>query len=83
VTDPAWAARRRLLRDRERLSEVQFILMWKDLIDGDQTAKIRTAWIAKQELRALLATAQRGSQRHDVAHRLHRFNSWCARSGLP
>ncbi len=41
------------------------------------------AWIAKEELRALLATAQRGGQRHDVAHRLHRFNSWCARSGLP
>jgi len=57
--------------------------MWNDLIDGGQTAKIRTAWIAKQELRALLATAQRGGQRHDVAHRLHRFNSWCARSGLP
>jgi len=23
-----------------------------------------------------------GGQRHDVAHRLHRFNSWCAQSGL-
>ena len=21
--------------------------------------------------------------RHDIAYRLHRFNSWCARSGLP
>ncbi len=57
--------------------------MWNDLINGDPTAKILTAWIAKEELRALLATAQRGGQRHDVAHRLHRFNSWCARSGLP
>jgi len=82
-TDPAWAARRRLLRGRERLSEAQFIRMWNDLIDGDPTGKILTAWIAKEELRALLATAERGGQRHDVAHRLHRFNSWCARSGLP
>jgi transposase len=69
--------------DRERLSEAQFIRMWNDLIDGDATGKILTAWIAKGELRALLATAQRGGQRHDVAHRLHRFNSWCAASGLP
>lgn len=82
-TDPAWAARRRLLRGRERLSEAQFVRMWNDLIDGDPTAKILTAWIAKEELRALLATAQRGGQRHDIAHRLHRFNSWCAASGLP
>ncbi len=82
-TDPAWAARRRLLRGRERLSEAQFIRMWNDLIDGDPTGMILTAWIAKEELRALLATAQRGGQRHDVAHRLHRFNSWCANSRLP
>ncbi len=77
------AARRRLLRGRERLSEAQFIRMWNDLIDGDPTGKILTAWIAEEELRALLATAQRGGQRHDVAHRLHKFNSWCAKSGLP
>jgi transposase len=82
-TDPAWAARRRLLRGRERMSEAQFIRMWNDLIDDDPTGKILTAWIAKEELQALLATAQRGGQRHDVAHRLHRFNSWCASSGLP
>ena len=82
-TDPAWAARRRLLRGRERLSEAQFSRMWNDLSDGDPSGAILTAWIAKEELRALLATAQRGGQRHDVAHRLHRFNSWCASSGLP
>jgi transposase len=81
--DPAWAARRRLLRGRERLSDSQFTKMWNDLVDGDTTGKILTAWIAKEELRALLATARTGGQRHDIAHRLHRFNSWCARSGLP
>ena len=82
-TDPAWAARRRLLRGRERLSEAQFTRMWNDLVDSDPTGEILTAWIAKEELRALLATARTGGQRHDVAHRLHRFNSWCADSGLP
>ena len=37
----------------------------------------------RRRTRALLATARTGGQRHDVAHRLHRFNSWCATSGLP
>jgi len=31
----------------------------------------------RRRTRALLATARTGGQRHDVAHRLHRFNSWC------
>lgn len=34
-TDTAWAARRRLLRGRERLSPAQFTKMWNDLMDGD------------------------------------------------
>ena len=82
-TDPAWAARRRLLRGWERLSKAQFAKMWNDLMDGDPSTAILVAWIAKEELRKLLATARTGGQRHDVAHRLHRFNSWCAQSGLP
>ncbi len=82
-TDPAWAARRRLLRGRERLSDKQFTRMWNDLLDGDATGQILTAWIAKEELRSLLGTAQRGGQRHDVAHRLTRFYAWCARSNVP
>jgi len=82
-TDPAWAARRRLLRGREHLSDPQFRRMWNDLIDGDATGQILTAWIAKEELRSLLGTASRGGQRHDVAHRLHRFYDWCAHSHIP
>lgn len=53
------------------------------LMDGDPSHRILTAWIAKEELRKLLATARTGGQQHDIAHRLHRFNSWCAQSGLP
>lgn len=82
-SDPAWAARRRLLRGRERLSGPQFARMWNDLIDGDPTGQILTAWIAKEELRALLALARTGGQRHQVTNRLFRFYSWCADSKLP
>lgn len=82
-TDPAWAARRRLLRGRERLSGSQFTRMWNDLVDGQPTGQILAAWIAKEELRALLACARRGGQRHEVAHRLSRFYTWCATANVP
>jgi transposase len=82
-TDPPWANRRRLLRARERLSERAFARMWNELIDADPSGQLLAAWIAKEELRALLATARRGGQRHDIAHRLHRFYDWCARVDVP
>jgi len=82
-TDPAWARRRRLLRGRERLTGRQFTAMWNDLVDADDTGQILTAWIAKEELRALFATARTGGQRHDISERLHRFNAWCADSAIP
>ena len=83
ATDPAWAARRRLLRGRERLRPEQFARMWNDLVDADPSSKILTAWIAKEELRALLACARSGGHRHQISVRLHRFNAWCADSRLP
>jgi transposase len=83
ATDPAWAARRRLLRGRERLRPEQFAKMWNDLVDADPSSRILIAWIAKEELRALLAGARTGGQRHEISARLHRFNAWCADSRLP
>jgi transposase len=81
--DPIWAKRTRLLRGYERLSPEAFTKMWNGLIEGDPSGQILTAWIAKEELRKLLALAKTGGTRHDVAHRLFRFNSWCAGSGVP
>ena len=82
-TDPVWANRRRLLRARERLSEQAFTRMWNDAVDNEPTGQLLGAWIAKEELRALLSTAARGGQRHDIAHRLFRFYDWCARADIP
>ena len=76
--DPIWANRRLLLRAREHLSDKAFARMWNGCVDGDPTDEILCAWIAKEQLRALLATAGRGGNRHDVAHHLHRFYIWCA-----
>ena len=58
--DPEWANRRRLLRGRERLSEKSFAKMWNQIQAEDTSAQILTAWIAKEELRTLLATVRLG-----------------------
>jgi transposase len=59
--DPAWANRRRLLTAKEHLSHQAFAAMWNSLIDSHPSAHILTAWIAKEELRALLALARTGA----------------------
>ncbi len=80
--DPAWANRRRLLTGRQRLSEKAFQSMWNGLVDSDPSAQILTAWIAKEELRSLLALARTGATRSVIADRLHSFYAWCARSDI-
>jgi transposase len=81
--DPEWANRRRLLRGRERLSEKSFAKMWNQIQAEDPSAQILTAWIAKEELRTLLATVGVGGDPHLTRHRLHRFLSWCIDSQIP
>jgi len=80
--DPAWANRRRLLTARERLSPKAFAAMWNSLIDSDPSAQILTAWIAKEELRALLALARTGAHRDEIRHRLGVFYHWCAAADI-
>ncbi len=82
-TDPAWANRRLLLRGRERLSEQAFTRMWNGCVDNDSTGHLLVAWIAKEELRALLACAGPSADREQIAPRLYRFYDWCARTGVP
>jgi transposase len=81
--DGEWTNRRRLLTGRERLTHKRFTTMWNACIDADASGEILTAWIAKEELRALLATARTGGHRHDISRRLYRFYSWCATADIP
>ena len=76
--DPAWTNRRRLLTARERLSDKGFAAMWNLLIDADPSGQILAAWIAKEELRKLLALARTGAARDVIAAQLHVFYAWCA-----
>jgi transposase len=81
--DSEWTNRRRLLTARERLSGQRFARMWNECLDADPSGQIISAWIAKEELRALLATAARGGHRSEIAHRKYRFGAWCAAIDVP
>ncbi len=56
--------------------------MWNTLIDADPTHEILTAWIAKEELRELLALARTDADRAQVSAQLYRFYDWCARADI-
>jgi hypothetical protein len=60
----AGSNRRLLLRAHERLS--QSARMWNGCIEHDPTGQILSAWIAKEELRALCATAAHGGHRAEI-----------------
>jgi transposase len=82
-TDPTWANRRLLLRGSERLSQRALARMWNGCVDHDPTGQILSAWIAKEELRALCATAAHGGPRHEIHQRLWAFYRWCADADIP
>jgi transposase len=82
-TDPTWANRRLLLRGRERLSSAALARMWNGCVDHDPTGQILSAWIAKEELRALCATAAQGAHPGEIRDRLWVFYRWCADAQIP
>jgi hypothetical protein len=81
--DPAWANRRLLLRGRERLSSAALARMWNGCVDHDPSGQILTAWIAKEELRALCATAAPDGDPGEIRDRLYVFYRWCADADIP
>lgn len=82
--DPEYGLRRRLLRNREDLTPQKFTDMWNRLVDlGQAGEEILAAWIAKEELRALLALARTHPTRHQISARLWAFYQWCADTTIP
>jgi len=83
-TDPAWAARRRLLTGHERLRPETFATMWNSLIDtGDAGIQILQAYTVKEELRALLCLAGTNPQRRLIRARLDSFYQHAAATDAP
>jgi transposase len=83
-TDPAWAARRRLLTGHERLRPETFAKMWNSLIDtGDTGVLILQAYTVKEELRSLLSLAGTNPERHIIRTRLDSFYQQAAATDAP
>jgi transposase len=82
--DGEWDVRNLLTRNWEKLSERRFAHMWNTLIDlGAPGEDILAAYIAKENLRELLALARTGPGRHRISQRLFAFYDWCAHAGIP
>jgi transposase len=81
--DPAWANRRRLLRGRERLSDQAYSRMWEEILAQEATDELLATWVAKEELRYLLALARSHPARSEISNRLFAFYDWCARADVP
>ncbi|GAA2629325.1 hypothetical protein GCM10010307_20010 [Streptomyces vastus] len=50
---------------------------------GDNRADLLTAWIAKENLRNVLALARTGADRHQIGHARWKFLTWCADADIP
>ncbi|MET7609146.1 ISL3 family transposase [Streptomyces avermitilis] len=84
ATDPEWKARRRLLRNREDLTDEQFAKMWNPLLDEGKIGQtLLTAWIAKESLCTLLSLARTGADRHRIGQARYKFLTWCADTDIP
>ncbi|MFG2424868.1 transposase [Streptomyces sp. NPDC048448] len=74
ASDPEWKARRRLLRNSEDVTDDQFTTMWNTLLVERKIGQtLPAAWIAKENLRTLLALARTGANRHQVGHPCWKF----------
>ncbi|WP_277994235.1 transposase [Streptomyces sp. MST-110588] len=84
ASDPEWKARRRLLRNREGLTDEQFTTMWNPLpAEGKIGRTLLTARIAKESLCNLLVLARTGANRHRIGHARRKFLTWCAGADTP
>src|SRR5512135_1990898 len=84
ASDPEYQVRNLLRRNREDLSPRAFAKLWNTLVDlGDPGTSILKTWIAKEELRRLLALARTDPDRSAISHRLYRFYTWCADAAVP
>ena len=71
-------------RNREDLTPKAFAKLWNTLVDlGDPGLTILKTWIAKEELRRLLALAGTHPDRSCISQRLYRFYTWCADADIP
>ncbi|GGU35590.1 transposase [Lentzea flava] len=82
-TDPEWSARNRLTRNWEDLTDEQVTTMRTKLeAAGPLGTGILNAWIAKEELRTVLACNREKVDPAKIRTRLYNFYLWCADSDI-
>jgi transposase len=83
--DPEWVSRRRLLTAAQRLRPETRSKLWDTMLTADPTLPLVAAWIAKEELRSLMAVARRDghARPYEIRAALQRFYIWCVNSGTP
>ena len=57
--------------------------MWDEILAQEATGELLATWIAKEELRYLLALARTHAPRSEISNRLFAFYDWCARADVP
>ncbi len=57
--------------------------MWTEILAQETTGELLATWIAKEELRYLLALARTHAARSEISDRLFAFYDWCARADVP
>ncbi len=53
-----------------------------DIAAHEPTGQLLATWIAKEELRSLLALARTRPARSDISNQLFRFYDWCRRADV-
>jgi len=82
--DREWDLRNKLTANVENRDRDKTRAMVAELADlGEIGPPILAAWLAKEELRHLLALARTHPTRHQISQRLWRFYAVCADSGVP
>ncbi|HEV8560637.1 MAG TPA: ISL3 family transposase [Actinophytocola sp.] len=82
--DREWDLRNKLTANVENRDRDKTRAMVAELADlGEIGPPILAAWLAKEELRHLLALARTHPDRHQISQRLFRFYSICADGGVP
>ena len=81
--DREWDLRNKLKANVENRDRDTIQAMVEELAGLDRIGPpVLAAWAAKEELRHLLALARTGTDRHLISHRLFRFYTVCADSGV-
>ena len=81
--DPEWQIRRRVLRGKESLTELELAALLDKLLDRDVAGDLAAAWVAKELLRDVFACKDTGGLTYEIRGALERFYRFAAAGAAP